>query len=738
MLSLAVWQVDVAVASGLLARSPDGRFDPRAVDAAREGGSAWLAMLELEYRLNATDAAVRLGISPKVFARLAAERELTIVDKGRWKHGTVLYYRAGDVDKLTDVVAARGKSTPRARNARVAVSALAGEYGVTSAEVERAARSAQAKVQRETGGELFITVAREHDVRQALAAAADPQSSPRAADRRAGAAHAKAEAKKVAARVTVHVRDRHHAPKSVTLHLGPTNSGKTYDALQRLAQSGSGVYAAPLRMLAREAYEKMCLALGVDNVGLITGEEQINPDAPVLCCTAEMAPMSGTTLVLDEAHWAADPERGYAWTRLLVGAQFEIIEVAASMGAELFLTAVFSDVPALDIVRHTRLSPLAYGGDVAIAKVPDRSLVVAFSRKGVHALARRFLDQGRTVGVLYGALPPETRIDQIRKFMAGEVDVLVCTDVVGHGINTPAEAVVFAQTDKYDGTAVRDLLTWEAAQIGGRAGRYGLGGAGRVFTLTGASGFTPDSAIVRAGTAAAAGREPDGLRVERGLLRPTYRDLGEAEAHELGVALTAWATVAERELAERPGVEPVPVAVLAERWEAAADVLGIRRGPAGLTRGWPIDGQTVWQVLTTPVDLESPAFPALLRSLADGTDRFELVLQQAAMLASTTLDGAEAAAGIARDLMVIARQFVDVRPGLYDTAVELERRATATIGKRLDHTLRTSSYGTCERCGAECAPHFRRCDKCHAGVTELRPPSGPRARQTSRTARKAA
>ena len=707
VLSLADWQVDLAADTGLLQRADHGRFDQRSVTSARTAGRAWLAQLAVEYRLNTVDAAKRLQCSAKVFERLAAEHGLAVILTAHGRCGPTRFYRAGDVDGLADAVNSRRGGRQAHPQGRSDLADIAKAHKVSLSDATAAARSVQARVQRGNDGSLSIASSREQDVRRAL-----DEIGGRGAGRQRTATKARAEAEKVSSRVSVYVRDRRDAPKLVTLHLGPTNSGKTYDALQRLAAARSGVYAAPLRMLAREAYAKLCDQIGEEHVGLITGEEEINGGAPVLCCTAEMAPMSGTTLVVDEAHWAADRERGYAWTRLLVGGTYDTIEVAASAGAAGFLNAVFSDVPNLTTVVHNRLSPLTYGGDINLKSIPDRSLVVAFSRKAVHTLARRLLDEGRTVGVLYGLLPPHTRVAQIEQFMSGEVDVLVVTDVVGHGINTPASAVVIAQTDKYDGAERRDLRIWEVAQITGRAGRYGLAGAGQVFTLAGQGGFNPKSDLVAAGTRAAAGDEPDGLRVERGLLRPTIRDLGVPESHQIGVALTAWGAVAAVELVDRPGVEAIPIAALYERWVAAGAVVGVRVETAGLTREWPIDGGTVWQVLTTPVDVESPVFAALIKSLVAGRDKLEDVIAQARNGAGSTLGFAEEAAGIARDLLVIARLFPDIRGGLTEEAQQLEAKATATIAKRLAQSLRTSTCGTCDECGEHCAPHFSRCDPC--------------------------
>ena len=116
-------------------------------------------------------------------------------------------------------------------------------------------------------------------------------------------------------------------------HLGPTNSGKTHDALRFLVENGRGVYAAPLRMLAQEAHRRLAAEIGDDGVGLVTGEERVNPDAPIICCTAEMAPMRGETLVLDEVQWAEDEERGSAWTRLMLGGEYRHILLLGAVEA---------------------------------------------------------------------------------------------------------------------------------------------------------------------------------------------------------------------------------------------------------------------------------------------------------------------------------------------------------------------------------------------------------------------
>src|SRR6188508_1083949 len=135
-------------------------------------------------------------------------------------------------------------------------------------------------------------------------------------------------------------------PESVVAHLGPTNSGKTHSALEFLAEAGRGVFAAPIRMLAQEAHRRLSASLGDERVGLVTGEERINENAPIICCTAEMAPLRGEVLVLDEVQWADDPERGSAWTRLLLAGEYRDILVLGALDAEPLVLEAF---PAAEI-----------------------------------------------------------------------------------------------------------------------------------------------------------------------------------------------------------------------------------------------------------------------------------------------------------------------------------------------------------------------------------------------------
>ena len=251
------------------------------------------------------------------------------------------------------------------------------------------------------------------------------------------------------------------------------------------------MYACPLRMLAQEAHRRLAAELGEERVGLVTGEERINEGAPILCCTVEMAPGSGETLVLDEVQWADDDERGSAWTRLLLAGEYRRILLLGALDA---LPLVERAFPEVEVKVFERKLPLEFVGARSIRSLTPGTVVVAFSRKAVLALAGEInrLRPDR-VAVLYGAMPLASRREEIDRFLDGRADVCVATDVLGHGVNLPCETLLFAETTKFDGQERRTLLPWELAQIAGRAGRFGLVERGHVGVLVGVPWAVPDA-----------------------------------------------------------------------------------------------------------------------------------------------------------------------------------------------------------------------------------------------------
>ena len=256
--------------------------------------------------------------------------------------------------------------------------------------------------------------------------------------------------------------------------LGPTNTGKTHLAIERLCAHSSGAIGFPLRLLAREVYDKVCAIKGADKVALITGEERIEPKgARWLLCTAEAMPVVQDRLAfvaLDEAQLAADRERGHVFTDRLLNARGR--EETMILGSAPLEPMVRTLVPEAEIVSRPRFSTLTHTGARKLSRVPARSAIVAFSAEQVYAVAEMLRRFRGGAAVVMGALSPETRNRQVELYQSGEVDYLVATDAIGMGLNLDIGHVAFAGLSKFDGQRQRRLTTSEMAQIAGRAGRH--------------------------------------------------------------------------------------------------------------------------------------------------------------------------------------------------------------------------------------------------------------------------
>ena len=268
------------------------------------------------------------------------------------------------------------------------------------------------------------------------------------------------------------------------LHIGPTNSGKTYQALQRLRQAYHGIYLGPLRLLALEVYDRMT-ASGIP-CSMITGEEAIRtPGSFVQASTVEILDIreSYDIAVIDEAQMMADENRGSFWTRAILGLRAEEIHVCCSGTAENLLTRMIDRCgDEYEIVRHERNTKLEFiprRYDMSVDVEPGDALI-AFSKKNVLAIAATLEGRGIKASVIYGNLPPQTRQEQVRLFTEGVNQVVVATDAIGMGINLPIRRIVFMNSMKFDGTDKRRLEAEEIRQIAGRAGRYGYYDVGYV------------------------------------------------------------------------------------------------------------------------------------------------------------------------------------------------------------------------------------------------------------------
>lgn len=279
------------------------------------------------------------------------------------------------------------------------------------------------------------------------------------------------------------------------LHLGETNTGKTYQALQRLKQSGSGVYLAPLRILALENFER----LGQEGIpcSLLTGEEEVTvPDARILCCTVEKANLAHhyDVAVLDEVQLVADSQRGDAWTGAILGLRCpEIHLCGAALVKEQLLTMIRDCGDDYELKEYHRLVPLQLEREpVNLRDVGPGDALVAFSKRNVLALSQYFTRAGVPNSVIYGDLPPEVRRSQYESFSRGENPVLIATDAIGMGVNLPIRRLIFTEVEKFDGEVRRPLTTQEVKQIAGRAGRIGIYDVGYVATLGGGMDLIED------------------------------------------------------------------------------------------------------------------------------------------------------------------------------------------------------------------------------------------------------
>jgi ATP-dependent RNA helicase SUPV3L1/SUV3 len=281
------------------------------------------------------------------------------------------------------------------------------------------------------------------------------------------------------------------APGEVKAVLGPTNTGKTHLAVERMLGHATGMIGLPLRLLAREIYDRIAKTRGARSVALITGEEKIVPPRPQYwVCTVEAMPLNREVdfLAVDEIQLCADPERGHVFTHRLLHARGR--QETMLMGAETMAPLIRRLLPQARIISRERFSRLSYDGPKKLTRLPRRSAVVAFSADAVYAIAELIRRQRGGAAVVMGSLSPRTRNAQVGLYQSGEVDFLVATDAIGMGLNMDVDHVAFAGLRKFDGRRTRWLHAHEIGQIAGRAGRFRTDGT---FGVTGeAPDIDPD------------------------------------------------------------------------------------------------------------------------------------------------------------------------------------------------------------------------------------------------------
>ncbi|MBU8907944.1 helicase-related protein [Desertibacillus haloalkaliphilus] len=265
------------------------------------------------------------------------------------------------------------------------------------------------------------------------------------------------------------------------LHIGETNTGKTYHALQRMKEAESGLYLAPLRLLALEVYDK----LNYEGVpcSLKTGEEEkIVHGSTHIACTVEMFRENDSydVIVIDEAQMIADKDRGFSWYKAITKANAKEVHIIGSRNAKEMMFQLLGD-SAIEVHEYSRDIPLQVEKKpFKIKQTSTGDALVCFSRKRVLETAAKLQKNGHSVSLIYGSMPPETRKKQMQQFIAGETTVIVSTDAIGMGLNLPIRRIVFLENEKFDGIRRRRLTSQEIKQIAGRAGRKGIYDVGKV------------------------------------------------------------------------------------------------------------------------------------------------------------------------------------------------------------------------------------------------------------------
>ena len=271
--------------------------------------------------------------------------------------------------------------------------------------------------------------------------------------------------------------------KKIIALLGPTNTGKTHDAIERMLEFESGIFGLPLRLLAREVYDKCVRKIGLNKVALITGEEKIIPNsASFFICTVESMPKDKTVdfVAVDEIQMCTDKERGHIFTDRLLYARGE--ELTMFLGSQVMQNIIRDLVEEVEFVKKERFSKLSYGGYKKISRLNGKTAIIAFSIEEVYAIAELVRRQKGGAAVIMGSLSPKTRNSQVELYQSGDVDYLVATDAIGMGLNMDIEQIYFSNLKKFDGKKTRRLNLVELSQIAGRAGRYKNNG---IFGTTG-------------------------------------------------------------------------------------------------------------------------------------------------------------------------------------------------------------------------------------------------------------
>ena len=267
-------------------------------------------------------------------------------------------------------------------------------------------------------------------------------------------------------------------PQKIIALLGPTNTGKTFIAMQKMLEYETGIFGLPLRLLAREVYDKCADKIGSDKVALITGEEKIIPSAAkYFICTVESMPKDKLVdfIAIDEIQMCGDRERGHIFTQRLLESRGK--KLTMFLGSQVMAKIISELIKGVEFEKKARFSKLSYSGIKKISRLDRKVAIIAFSIEDVYAIAELVRRQKGGAAVIMGSLSPKTRNSQVGLYQSGDVDYLIATDAIGMGLNMDINEIYFSSLKKFDGKKTRRLNLIEMSQIAGRAGRYQNDGA---------------------------------------------------------------------------------------------------------------------------------------------------------------------------------------------------------------------------------------------------------------------
>ncbi|QFR48287.1 helicase [Sulfurimonas lithotrophica] len=483
--------------------------------------------------------------------------------------------------------------------------------------------------------------------------------------------------------------------RKLILHIGPTNSGKTYQAMQSLKEADTGYYLAPLRLLALEGYEGL-KDDGVD-VSLITGEEQIiDADATHISSTIEMLnfEVDVDVCVIDEVQMIGDSERGWAWANAIIGAPAnEIIMTGSPNSKEAVIALAEYLGEELEIIEFERKNPLKLLPTATNADdVQKGSAIIAFSRKDVLRLKQNFSKQF-DVSVVYGNLSPEVRREEARRFREGETDLLIATDAIAMGLNLPIKTLLFSKAVKFDGNNDRELTASEIHQISGRAGRYGLNEEGYVGALY-----------------------SDVLKI---IHKNFYKEAKKIEIPFKVMANLGHIQLVASILEEKSLYEILKFFVKNMEFNGPfiASNLEDMLEASKITDEYDLDIATKYHLSCAPITLKSPyivsVFESYIRKIEQKHSIDYIPPQLIGKYAKTTQDLL-----LAEDMVkeISLYLWLSYRFGDYFLDQEKARRYRATLNKYIENSLHQSGFvQSCKMCGATLPPNtkYNICNSCY-------------------------